>query len=714
MKIDHIHIRNFRKLKNCRIDFDEKQTIFVGANNSGKTSAMSAIVWFLKYKDRFTTREFTLTNWAIFNRIGNIWVKKGFFAFWDSILPSIDVWIRVPEYEAYKVYNIIPSLDWQKDMVGVRLRFEPKDIINLYNDYTFAYQKAAKQKTESKNYNLKLFPENIWDFLNYKDNLRKYFEVKYYVLDSRNIIDDKHVQSTPTNALDDNPLSDLIRIDTIEASRDFTDPEGKNDNDIDTLSKQLQNYYKVNFDDDNDVLNGDWRLIDEISKANKTFDKKLERCFASPITELKNINYPGFQNPNIIVKSVIRVIDSITHDSSVLFAIQGKSNLSLPEKYNGLGLRNLISMYLKLVQFREQWVNPKDKKESTQIEPIHLVFIEEPEAHLHAQAQQVFIRKARMALTDNKVTNGLTTQLVVTTHSSHIVNEVDMNCLRYFKRILDANIEIPVSTVENLSSVFGKSIDDTRNFVSRYIKLTHCDIFFADAVILVEGSAERILMPKFIKNVKDLDCYYISVIEVNGSHAHRFRSLLERLSIPALIVTDLDSQELNSKGKYESSLPKIGNNQQTNNDSIKEWLNKSSIDELLKSDCIKQIQNVRLAYQTGIKVKWDDKSEEQTIYPYTFEDSFIFTNLSIFESVQKGKGAVTTFYNYKKKASCFEDFHTKVFHLLESNGKVKSEFANTLLLDDDYEKINTPEYIKEGLIWLKEQLDSKNGNKNGK
>lgn len=54
MKIQSVHIRNYRKLKNCHIDFDEKKTVLVGANNSGKTSAISAIVWFLKNTDRFT------------------------------------------------------------------------------------------------------------------------------------------------------------------------------------------------------------------------------------------------------------------------------------------------------------------------------------------------------------------------------------------------------------------------------------------------------------------------------------------------------------------------------------------------------------------------------------------------------------------------------------------------------------------------------------
>ena len=56
MKIQSVHIRNYRKLKNCHIDFGEKETVLVGANNSGKTSAISAIVWFLKNTDRFTLK----------------------------------------------------------------------------------------------------------------------------------------------------------------------------------------------------------------------------------------------------------------------------------------------------------------------------------------------------------------------------------------------------------------------------------------------------------------------------------------------------------------------------------------------------------------------------------------------------------------------------------------------------------------------------------
>ena len=43
MNIAFVEIKNFRKLKSCRIDLSPKSTIFVGANNSGKTSLLEAI-----------------------------------------------------------------------------------------------------------------------------------------------------------------------------------------------------------------------------------------------------------------------------------------------------------------------------------------------------------------------------------------------------------------------------------------------------------------------------------------------------------------------------------------------------------------------------------------------------------------------------------------------------------------------------------------------
>lgn len=742
MRIDHIHIRNFRKLKNCRIDFNIDQTIFVGANNSGKTSAMSAIIWFLKDQNRFTTREFTLTNWRDINKLANSWVavddetenRDALLASllspeqWDNLVPSLDLWINVDEKEAYMVYKLIPSLEWKKDLVGVRLRFEPKDIKSLYADFRTASLKVKEIK-ESPQYkdanNVDLFPQNMWDFLNRRGNLNKYFEIKYYVLDSQNIDyenPDCNVQATPSISLENNPLVSLIKIDSIEAFREFSDPEGRNDNEIDTLSKQLQAYYRSNFEDETQFDLDDLKLLGEMKRATETYDEKLDKSFRAPIAELNNINYPGFQNPEIHVKSHVSIVDSITYESSVQFTVQGDDELSLPEKYNGLGLRNLISIYLKMVQFREQWTNLDriEKAGINQIEPIHLVFIEEPEAHLHAQAQQVFIRKAMDALTNDSANEilrnnkNLTTQLVVSTHSNHIVNEVDMCHLRYFKRIIDDHIKIPVSEVVNLSRIFGDD-NDTKRFVTRYIRLTHCDIFFADAIILVEGAAERILMPKFIRD-ENMDNFYISVIEINGSHAHRFDSLTQKLGIPTLIITDIDAQEERLEKeelKWKSAIPQKNKKQKTNNDTIKHWLKIESIDMLLELPFPnKQKGNICISYQIPISVNWTNQKKEDElyeVYPYTFEDSLVFTNIKLFQRDEKmaKMGVITTFYNYLKKAISLEDFHEKMFSCLEKRKNVKASFATDILYTEQFDKIQAPSYIKEGLIWLQKCLNNK-------
>lgn len=628
MKIHSIHIKNFRKLKNCHIDFGEKETVFVGANNSGKTSAISAIVWFLKNNEKFTLKEFTATNWALIDRLGDQWLTNDPIDDtlldshqWDDIVPSLDIWIDVADGEQYRVNHLIPSLStWDGKVVGVRCQYNPKDVKRLYVDYKEAKEKAiALQSTDEwKNASSPdLFPKNLCDYLGKGSNLRDYFEVKYYIIDfAIEPTDEDVIQVTPNYDLEKNPLEELIRVDTILASRDFSDPEGQSDSDIDTLSKQFQKYYSNSNSEEEVLTPEDLELVSGIAKANETYDAKLTKSFEIPVKELKNINYPGFQNPEIKIRSKIQIEEAIKHESAVQFAIQGMAELALPEKYNGLGYRNLISIYLKLMDFREKWL--KALSEGKNIEPIHLVFVEEPEAHLHAQAQQVFVRKAFEALCNNKTikeNHWLKTQLVLSTHSNHVINELDLNCMRYFRRVMDAHDKIPLSKVVNLSNTFGLD-DETKQFVTRYIRLTHCDMFFADAIILVEGPAEKILVPSFLANA-GLESYYISVIEVNGRHAHSFRSLINKIGIPTLIVTDIDATKTiveKGKEKHKAVITAKEKGYKTGNPSINSWLpGKELVDDLMALDGAERtVDNVRIAFQTPISVKWNKANEGLT------------------------------------------------------------------------------------------------------
>ncbi len=123
MKISLFEIQNFRKLKSCRVEMTPRETILVGANNSGKTSAIDAIRLFLKKSNRknIATTDFTLSNWSDINQIGTQWVdtKKGTAANpslgqWLPYLPTIDIWIHANDADIHHVAHLLPTLDWRE------------------------------------------------------------------------------------------------------------------------------------------------------------------------------------------------------------------------------------------------------------------------------------------------------------------------------------------------------------------------------------------------------------------------------------------------------------------------------------------------------------------------------------------------------------------------------------------------------------------------
>src|SRR3546814_18830020 len=72
MHIETMRLRNFRRLKDVRIDLASDISIFVGANNSGKTSASHALQLFNSAsRDRFSIHDFSVDCWDEINGFGD-------------------------------------------------------------------------------------------------------------------------------------------------------------------------------------------------------------------------------------------------------------------------------------------------------------------------------------------------------------------------------------------------------------------------------------------------------------------------------------------------------------------------------------------------------------------------------------------------------------------------------------------------------------------
>lgn len=718
MHIEFLHLQNFRKLKNCRIDVAEKETVFVGANNSGKTSAMDALILFLTKNRDFDFKDFTLSNWAAINKIGDDWLKESDLSkidfslnSWVSEIPTLDIWLKVENNELQHVSHIIPTLGWKGGVLGVRLRYEPTDLKALYSEFaevTKNIQKIYDAKKDKKS-TFKLWPKNLRDFLDKK--LNNYFKVHTYLLDPTQH-ENPQVFSDKDVPIQGDVLEKLINVDIINAQRGFTDvnadsSEGGNSK---NLSTQLRGYYEKHLNPSINPTEADVEALKQLHQAKETFNKNLQDSFVDALDELEDLNYPGFGNPKIKLNSEINTANSLQHESAVQYSMNdGVSDLSLPEKYNGLGYQNLISMIFKLISFRDKWMkkgkifNPADIEVIFQ--PIHLVLIEEPEAHLHAQVQQVFIREAYKVLRNHENLQGkkeFETQLIISTHSNHVAHEIDFTSLRYFRRNITDTNTINTSSVVNLSKTFGEDYESKR-FAKRYLKTTHSNLFFADATIMVEGPAERMLIPYFIKHHTQLDKCYLSILEIGGSHAHTLKPLIENLGLITLVITDIDS--INPKLQRSKVQPLLKNKFETGNSTLSQWIPKEKDLDVLLSLASEKKEDinypVKIAYQIPVILK--ESKKDVVVYPYTFEDSLVLENREIFSKIHKSKGLLKKMVDATNEGT-IQKSADEMYAIITNPASKKAEFALELFYFEEPNVLTTPKYIEEGLVWLEKKL----------
>lgn len=537
MYLNRYCLRNFRRLEDVNIPLEDKDTIFVGANNSGKTSATAAFRLFVSRKGDFKVHDFPSNLIHEFDTFGS---QEDFSN--DIKLPTIelDLWFTIDPSTHYgSVANFLPDLTSLRAEVGVRLCFSVKDLEYLYKSYLEVYPRSKKSAKDDT-----IQQKTLSHYLSQDANLKKHFSLKYFKLEK---CKENELCIHPLDEMDGKAtLSLLLRVDYVEAQRNIDDESTSRSN---RLSNVFADFYESNLSKHENSIESQ-RVIEQ---SNTELSLHYKKEFSSLIKTISDLGFPATNDRELQIISNLSPEKALS-GSAVLTYIDKDTGHVLPEAYNGLGFKNLIFMAIQIAHFQIQWFNTETNRPLCQV-----IFIEEPEAHLHAQIQQVFIRKIRDVI--KRTTKDLgclnhVPQLVITSHSSHIIAESDFSCIRYFQR---CNTQLTKTSTSKLQSSkvldlaqFESNKDERENldFLKKYLALTHCDLFFSDAIILIEGTVERLLMPQIIKtHFDELQSAYITILELGGAYSHKFASLLKFLNLPTLIITDLDSVDPLNKRK---------------------------------------------------------------------------------------------------------------------------------------------------------------------
>ena len=690
MVLKKIVVENFRLLKNFKLELKDELSLIIGKNNCGKTSVLVILDKMLNSYEIAWEDVNLAKQKQLYNEINefNGTIEEG-NKFLEAI--KLQLYVEYNDTDSYEnIQNFIMDLEPENNIIllefissiNIKNILELKDIIKERKIKDFSTFSRYMSKNFTKYFKIKKYSRGY-------DK-----ETKKLILDMKEEIDSKNIQK-------------VIKVTGIRADRAVSNDEGNHA--LSILTNRYYETYRKNIKDESNSIFQELEV--ELEKADRTLYKiyneekaddgeDSEGIFRDIIDVVKN--YGGYDNGiNISIESSISEKNLLTNNTSLYYKHGDGDSSSLPETYNGLGYLNLIGILFEIeTKLQELYEQPAD---------INILYIEEPEAHTHPELQYIFIRNIKNHINShrnklNKEKNKYL-QIIITSHSSHIVSECNFDDIIYLKRI-DNNIL--AKNFNSLKEEYGGDEKKEFKFVKQYLTLNRSELFFADKVLCIEGDTERILMPAMMYKVDKMQnsknestipllSQNISIIEV-GAHSHVFIPLFKFLGIKVLIITDIDSAVKNNNGKYEKSHP--NNATHTSNASIREFFKEDGLDygnnqfkepiEKKGKDKIKD--RIRIAYQIP-EIEGDYQAS-------SFEDAFISLNKDFILRNKDNLYDYGALKNFSKK-EINNDFYKFSLNKIEK----KSTFASALLYFDEEEndmEWKVPRYIKEGLLWIQE------------
>lgn len=627
-----------------KINVAPTTTLIVGKNNSGKSTVIQALIKLIK-SNKFISSDF---NFKYLKELLSSYATD------KDNTPSIEfkIVIGIDKNNKDLITNLIPFFTLDNVEKGELVIFAKYEVVDkvLFEDHMTTSVLSAEENTRLKK------------MLQLIDN--EEFSLNYYNCNMEKV--------------DGFKLGSLIEITPIAANNIHSEQ---------CLSEAFNKIVEYRYEKVIDPANRE-SIQDKINEINKSLTETIDG---------QHTSYINASLSKIVSKEKLQVVLSADLTFKKLMSNLIKyeyveRGINIPENQFGLGYTNLMMILASLIDYMEKYPDTSFNSK------VNLIAIEEPETYMHPQMQEVFIKNINESIAtlfEEKQKN-VNSQLIITTHSAHIVNS-KIHSGNTFNSINYITIKNGCSKVVALND--DKIVEDTvtkeenLKFLKTHIKFKVSELFFSDAIIMVEGVSEYSLLPYYVEQKKELDKFYISVFNINGAHALVYTKLLKLLDIPVLIITDLDIKRTEGEKKNHKQISTLAK-RQTTNETIKAFYRKDdlgAIPEFLQSD------NVYVAYQTKIG----------RYFPTSFEESYILTNYNndLLNEVLKNLKP-NLFAERIKSDSKNNQKNSYWWQVKLSNDK--SQFSNTvlykLIVSDPKGLPVMPKYIAKGLEYIEKSL----------
>lgn len=272
------------------------------------------------------------------------------------------------------------------------------------------------------------------------------------------------------------------------------------------------------------------KMVAEINKEAINKSEPLKRLK----THLDTLNQSFEGSGQTELTPFPKKIRDLSKRFSVHFGESDKSSFSM--EYHGMGTRSWASI-LAVKAFTELMAT-NHENEAEPFFPI--LAAEEPEAHLHPNAQRTLFQQLQDSLG----------QVIISTHSPYLVGMSELENLRGLIRTSNA-----INATQLISGLDPEDI----NILQREIMRFRGELLFSKALILFEGVTEEQIIPSMFSAFFGKSAFSLGVncISVSGKNYPPFIKMALSFGIPVCIVSDNDG---NTKAEIESQLRKIEKN----------------------------------------------------------------------------------------------------------------------------------------------------------